>query len=219
MKKNQQASAVIIALLLTVALLTGCTAGPSTTPRSGSSGTDAPVTQPGTPSAGQSDTRNPLTQPGAQQPSASKPAEGMATIKVYFTPSADAATGKTAPVSRQVPKARATIRGAMEELLKGPTKEERNSGYTSWFSEKTTGMVKGVSLHEGRAIVDFADFSRLIPNASTSAGAQQLLAELTRTACQFPNVREVEYRFDGSNQAFMAWLQMVPGAVSANPYR
>ena len=58
----------------------------------------------------------------------------------------------------------------------------------------------------GRAVVDLADFSALLANASTSAGASQLLAELNATAFQFREVTAVEYRFDGSCAVFWTWL-------------
>ncbi|MGE5592020.1 MAG: GerMN domain-containing protein [Bacillota bacterium] len=200
--RRSHAVATALSLLVAVVLLTGCSLLPFGKTRP--PGDDRAVPPTPTQSSPSQDTQ---------------PVAGLVTIMVHLTKATDSATGRTYALPRQVPKSEATIRGAMEELLKGPTEEERAAGYTSWFSEKTAGMVKGVSLHGGRAIVDFADFSRIIPNASTSSGSQQLLAELTRTICQFSVVTEVEYRFDGSNEAFMEWLQMAPGTVSAELYR
>lgn len=79
--------------------------------------------------------------------------------------------------------------------------------WTSLFSERTRGRLSGAWIEPGgRAVIDLADFSALVPNASTSTGARRLLSELTATAFQFAEVTAVEYRFDGSCAAFWAWL-------------
>jgi hypothetical protein len=56
--------------------------------------------------------------------------------------------------------------------------------------------------------VNFRDLRPVIPNASTSAGSQILLRELDATVFQFPSVRSVEYRINGSCAAFFEWLQL-----------
>jgi hypothetical protein len=61
--------------------------------------------------------------------------------------------------------------------------------------------------------VDFRNFSRLIPNASSSCGSAMLLAQLNRTATQFPTVRRAVYSFNGDRHAFYEWLQREPPAV------
>lgn len=96
---------------------------------------------------------------------------------------------------------------AFEELLAGPTPEEAEAGYTSWFSEETAGMLRSVEVSDGVARIDFEDFSGIIPNASTSCGSAALLEQLERTAEQFPEVRRAVYSFDGDVEAFYGWLQ------------
>ncbi len=56
-------------------------------------------------------------------------------------------------------------------------------------------------------MVDVGDLRPLIPNASTSAGSEMLLAQLGATVFQFPTVASVEYRIEGSCDAFFEWLQ------------
>ena len=80
-------------------------------------------------------------------------------------------------------------------------------GFGGWFSQKTAGHVRGVRIAEGVAYVDFHNFARDIPNASSSCGSALLLAQLDRTAKQFPTVRLAVYSFDGSRRAFYEWLQ------------
>lgn len=136
-------------------------------------------------------------------------APATTTVSVYFT--RDEAP---VPVSRQVP-ADDRIRGALEQLLQGPTPEEQAAGIFSFFSSETTGMLRSVALDErGRATIDFADFRDVIPNASSSAGSAILLAELHATLFQFPDVREVDYRIDGSCELFWNFLQRDCGIVT-----
>jgi hypothetical protein len=107
----------------------------------------------------------------------------------------------------------AVLTGAMRALLVGPTRAERRAGYGGWFSSRTSGMLRSVRLSRGIAQVDFRNFSRVIPNASSSCGSSLLLTQLDRTATQFPTVRRAVYSFDGSRRAFYEWLQRSPPRV------
>lgn len=113
------------------------------------------------------------------------------------------------PLDREVP-ADAPLRGALEALLAGPTDEEAEVGYGGWFSAETEGMLHSVRLEDGTAHVDFADFSEVIPNASTSCGSALLLGQLDATVTQFDTVTEARYAFDGDQEAFYEWLQLAP---------
>ncbi len=112
-------------------------------------------------------------------------------------------------------RAPAVLRGALAELLRGPTAAERRLGYGGWFSGKTAGRLNSVRLSGGVARVDFRDFRRIIPNASTSCGSAMLLAQLDRTVLQFPNVHRVVYSFGGSVKRFYEWLQLSPPHVAS----
>jgi hypothetical protein len=104
----------------------------------------------------------------------------------------------------------AVLTGAMHELLRGPTAAERRKGYGGWFSRRTADMLRSVRIAAGVAYVDFDDFSSVIPNASSSCGSSLLLAQLDRTARQFPSVRRAVYSFGGNRAAFYEWLQRSP---------
>ena len=132
-------------------------------------------------------------------------------VLVFFTCAEADPPSEAYPVERPAPAGEDTegrLAAALEMLLEGPTDEEQDRGYVSWFGAETAGMLNDVSVDDdGRAVVDFADFSGVIPNASTSAGSQMLLVSLNATVFQFEDVTEVEYRFDGSCDAFWNWLQ------------
>jgi hypothetical protein len=100
------------------------------------------------------------------------------------------------------------LSGALRALLAGPTPAERRRGYGGWFSARTSGKLRGARITAGVAYVDFSDFRRIIPNASSSCGSSLLLAQLNRTATQFPSVRRAVYSFNGSRRAFYQWLQL-----------
>ncbi len=100
------------------------------------------------------------------------------------------------------------LEATLRELLKGPTPEEREEGISSWFSPETGTALRSVDVDdEGNVVVDFRDLARLIPAASSSAGSTMLLAELNATVFQYPLVRSVEYRMEGSCDTFWNWLQ------------
>jgi Sporulation and spore germination len=114
-------------------------------------------------------------------------------------------------------RAPAVLRGALTELLRGPTAGERRLGYGGWFSGRTAGRLNSVRLRGAIARVDFRDFRRIIPNASASCGSAMLLAQLDRTVLQFPTVHRVVYSFDGSVRRFYEWLQLSPPHVASAP--
>ena len=135
----------------------------------------------------------------------------MRTVKIFVPRGAGGDCSRVVPLPRVVP-ADAPLAGAMRALLTGPTARERARGYGGWFSIATAGRVRSVRIERGVAYVDFRSFARRIPNASSSCGSQLLLAQLDRTAQQFPTVRRAIYSFDGSSRAFYEWLQRVtPG--------
>lgn len=143
---------------------------------------------------------------------------GFVVITLYYTCEDDPLPATPRPVFRKVRAEGLIPQLAVEELLKGPTPEERNRGFWSWFGPETAGMLNSVTVtNSGRAIVDFRDFSAVIPNANTTAGSGQLLRELGMTLAQFEEITEIEYRFDGSCEAFWRWLpagecQVIPAS-------
>lgn len=131
-------------------------------------------------------------------------------VKVFFTSRAGIEDGEC---DRTKSYDRRTIgvdvlHDSLSSLLKGPSAAEREDGAASLFSHRTAGMVNSVTISDGTAYVDFDDFRRIIPGASSSCGSASLMAELNRTAKQFPSVGRTVYSFEGSVDAFYNWLQM-----------
>lgn len=83
------------------------------------------------------------------------------------------------------------------------------------FNSKTAGFLNGVVVSEdGTAVVDFADFSHIIPNSSTTAGKSELLKSLNRVVFQFEDIQRVYYQFDGSHSDWAYWLEAMEGPVT-----
>ncbi len=97
------------------------------------------------------------------------------------------------------------LRNTLERTLRGdadPASEH------SWFTSATAGALRSVSIDSvGHAIVDFADLRTLIPNASSSAGSEMLLAELNTTVFSVTAIRSVDYLIEGRCDLFWEWLQ------------
>jgi hypothetical protein len=133
---------------------------------------------------------------------------GQMEVTVWFSCDRPGTEGRAARVFRLVPQTDGVLRAALEQLLEGPTATEREAGIRSWFSANTAGMLLGVHVDAGHAVVDLADLRAVIPNASASAGSPSLLRELDSTVFQFRSVESIEYRIDGSCEAFTEWLQL-----------
>lgn len=174
--------------------------------------------QPTTPSASEPLGRPSTTQPAETASSApglscdpdaapQPPDEGS--VLVFFTCG-------TSPLAAVAAVTRPTDADAVEEqlssainaLLAGPTAIEQESALRSWFSAATEGRVNSVVINDWTvAVIDFDDFSDVIPNASTTAGRRQLLAEIRATVFQFDDIEMAELQFNGSCDAFWGWLE------------
>jgi len=99
------------------------------------------------------------------------------------------------------------LKNELIQVLKGAKKD-------TIFSEKTAGMLNGVSLKEdGTAIVDFKDFSDTIASP-TSAEKGKLSRELHSVVFNHSEVSKVYYQFNGSASAWWSWLEAYPEPIT-----
>ncbi|MGH7502827.1 MAG: hypothetical protein ACREL7_13865 [Longimicrobiales bacterium] len=123
-------------------------------------------------------------------------------IHVFFT-----RDGQPAPVTRSIFPTFNPLPVAMSKLLEGPTPEERTAGFSSFFFIRTAPAFDRLEVRpDSLAVIDFLDFSHIIPEASSAAGAAMLLGELNHTVFQFSFIKSVVYRFNGSCTRFFDWL-------------
>lgn len=106
-------------------------------------------------------------------------------------------------------------RGALTELLEGPSSRESNEGIVSPFNANTAGALRDIKIVDGQARVDFTDFSDAVENDSCTKSA--ILDSLNKTLFQFSTVESTLYSFDGDVEAWNSWLgtdaQSPPAAV------
>jgi len=145
-------------------------------------------------------------------PTAPTPGPGETAANVYFS-CFDGLNGP-APV---VPSGRVVSTGTpsqvlastFDQLLAGPASADTAAGLTSWFSSATASMLLSATIApDGSATIDFAPaLATTIPNASTSAGSDELVRQLDATVFQTSGVTSATYELGGSCAAFSAWLQ------------
>ncbi len=140
-----------------------------------------------------------------------KPIAGKLSLKIYFgntklNPGADC--NQVFVVKRVIPETKAVAKAALGELFAGPTAKEKEEGYTSFFSSASRGILKKVTVDKEVAYVDLIDIRNLIPNASTSCGTAEFLAETTKTLTQFPTIKKVIFAINEDPKTFYDWIQI-----------
>lgn len=139
-------------------------------------------------------------QPAAQE----TPAEAqMADVEIYFA-GPDSRCLSEVAVTRAVPTP-GVARGALTELLAGPTPAEQNEGLSSPFSQATAGALLDVTITDGVAQVDLMHLGEWI-DAEPCVG-DLVFSALERTLLQFSTVDRVRITFDGSAQLFRDWKE------------
>lgn len=99
-----------------------------------------------------------------------------------------------------------SIARVLRELLTGPTADEAADGYVSFFDAESGDALESVNVKGTHAAVDFNDHI-LINNASTSTGSVLLQVELLYNILQTDQLETVEFRVNGSCEAWSTFLQ------------
>jgi spore germination protein GerM len=100
------------------------------------------------------------------------------------------------------------LSAVLHELVKGPNRKEQDEGLVSTFSSRTAHILKRVEVtDEGRAIVNFEDFTDEISQVSTTSVGTTLIFQLNQTIFQFSAIHEVEYQVEENCDAFWATLE------------
>lgn len=145
--------------------------------------------------------------------------EELMTVKLFFSNSIldpEISCNKVFPVEREVPETLGVAKVALEELFKGPTEEEKNQGYVSWFSQETEDILKSVKIENNTAYVNLKDIRQIIPNVSTSCGSAEFLAEVETTLKQFSTVERVIIAIEDKPSTFYEWIQI--GCAKENDF-
>lgn len=97
---------------------------------------------------------------------------------------------------------------ALRALFAGPTDSEREAGYQSFFNTTTAKILRNVRVVENVALVNLKDLRTLIPNANSSCGSAQFLAEIEKTLKEFPHIYQVYMAIDEDPNRIYEWLQL-----------
>ncbi|HEY5112695.1 MAG TPA: GerMN domain-containing protein [Coriobacteriia bacterium] len=164
----------IVAMILMALLAAGCT-----TPQQPPIG--PPTSGPNTPSVATSDTTVPTT------PTA--PPATAVVVKVYFALDAD----RMQPFLRELPAGtKATLKGGLLELLKGPNGPETSAGFSTAIPVGT--VLRSVKMSGTTAIIDLSS------KYAADGGAAAVFIRLDQvvyTATQFSTVKKVRFLIGG----------------------
>lgn len=118
----------------------------------------------------------------------SKSSSEKTTVKAYFsTQESSEDCSKVFEVNRDVPKTTAVARAALEELLKGPTDQEKHAGFSTSINKGV--IIKSLTILNGVAKVDFN--SQLEFQVGGSCRVSAIRAQITETLKQFSTVKGV----------------------------
>jgi hypothetical protein len=148
----------------------------------------------------------PEPEPTSAEPTASEPSPQAETVKIFLARPGAGECDDVVAVDREVG-GRPTLATGMEQLLAGPTEQEKAEGLGGWFSESTKDLLISAEREGDVARVDFKDLREVIPNASSSCGSAGLLAQLDSTAKQF-GATQTLYSINGDTDTFYNWLQL-----------
>jgi len=128
---------------------------------------------------------------------------GALSINVYFNNDQldpEYSCNKVFPVERIIPKTQAVARAALEELLKGPTAEEKTNGYVSNINQgvKIQNLTIDPSTGGGTAKVDFDE--QLEYQVGGSCRVAAIRAQITETLKQFSTVQNVIISINGRTE-------------------
>lgn len=154
-------------------------------------------------------TVSPSAEPDAELPCASLPAPlaGPDELLVYFD--CGGPPHPPRPVVRGVGDLTAVddrLRLALGALLDGPSAEERALGYSGFLPDGSGDAIKGVETNDATAVIDFS--TALTVGALNSSHNRFIVFEtLGATIRQFNEIDAVEFRIDGSCDAFASYFE------------
>jgi spore germination protein GerM len=101
--------------------------------------------------------------------------------------------GLVYPVKRKIFKTEAIAKATLEELIKGPTKEEEKLGYYGAVPVGT--KINSINIKNGLLSIDF---SKEIENNFASCSGLFRLSSINKTLKQFPSVKDIQFAVDGN---------------------
>lgn len=110
------------------------------------------------------------------------------------------------PVARDIHPGMSPIESTLRHLLAGPTPKERSNGLITFFGDDTADALISLKAEDGHVVADFND-DIIVNNASTSFGAVAFNDVLRVNLFAFEEVDSVEFRINGSCEAWSAYFE------------
>ncbi len=177
-RRHVMMTALLFGAALAVLALVGC--GYDSGVKDGGPVTTTPGTQP-PPSTATTGTTVP------NQPTTTTPAAETVDVLVFFMRGEH-----LAPVRHHVPATKEVAKAAMQELIAGPTTEEKAAGFTTALPDKT--LFLGIALNGSVATVDL---SKEYESGGGTMSMTARLGQVVYTLTQFPTVESVSFKLDG----------------------
>lgn len=124
-----------------------------------------------------------------------KPEEISSTVKVFFNNDildSETNCNQVFAVDRIVPATDDLAWASLEQLLKGPTDQEKQQHYFSSINSDV--VINSLTIENGIAKVDF---NKRIEEGGGSCWVTSIRTEITQTLMQFPEVKEVVISVEG----------------------
>lgn len=97
------------------------------------------------------------------------------------------------PVVRTVPYTLGTAKAALEQLLLGPTAEEKSAGFVTSINPNV--KINSIKIENGTAYVDFDETLQKAVGGSCRTG--QIISQIKTTLAQFPTITNTVISIDG----------------------
>jgi hypothetical protein len=120
-------------------------------------------------------------------------------VKVYFANSKmdpEVTCEKVFPVERVIPKTQSTAKVAIEELLKGPTADEKTAQYTTQLNDGV--VLNKLTIVDGVAKVDFS--AKMDEKMGGSCRVGLIRRQIEETLKQFPSIKSVVISVEGRTE-------------------
>jgi hypothetical protein len=135
----------------------------------------------------------------------SSPDAGSRVVRLFYACGAALEPAGNTWVYREIPGEGDILLLTMQQLAAGPTPAERNDGFRSVFSVATSDAVITVERDASDVVVDLRDLGPL-PSLRVGSGGLFFLAALNNTVFQHEDIDTIEYRVEGSCEAFWAYF-------------
>jgi len=122
--------------------------------------------------------------------------KGKETVSIYFGQQGDDSCVNVFAVEREIEKTEAVARAAIEELIKGPTEEEKAAGYFTGI--KSNVRINKLTIIDGTAKVDFDE--ALEEGVGGSCMVSEIRQQIIQTLMQFETVKKVIISINGRTE-------------------